>query len=97
MQQNDSLPLSIFWRGRGFECGIYVTFFTLHFSHMLSYLTVFFWLSYVLKHRIFQEEVRVAQELYYNVLRMQEKIEKCGRWLHASNLICIFLFVINDT
>lgn len=41
---------------------------------MLSYLYCgfFFLLSYVLKHSIFQE-ARVAQELYYNVLRMQEK------------------------
>lgn len=42
---------------------------------MLSYLYCgfFFWLSYVLEHSIFQEEARVAQEFYYNVLWTQEK------------------------
>lgn len=52
-------------------------FFTLHFSHMLSYLLLwfFFWLSYVLK-QYFEEQVRVAQEFYYNELGMQEKINR---------------------
>lgn len=38
------------------------------FSYVILPLLWFFWLSYVLEHSIFQEEVRVAQEFYYNVL-----------------------------
>lgn len=43
-------------------------YFALFSYVILPLLWAFFWLSYVLEHSIFQEEVRVAQEFYYNVL-----------------------------